>query len=776
MNVKKILDCTLRDGGYVNNWEFRENEASNIIRALLQAKIDLVECGYLSQNSGEDKDSTLFPSVKALEFFLQRSGFGEEKERFVCMINLGEMPLEELPLYVEGESLLWGIRLAFHKDKIEEAFDASRQIQEKGYRLFVQPMVIESYTDKEVVDLLELFNNIAPYAVYIVDSFGSMLKEDFKRIYHLFHHNLSLDSVLGYHAHNNLQLAYGNGIEFMDMCQDHDRTAILDSSVFGMGRGAGNLNTELLADFSNQTHHSDYEIEPLLEVIDDCLEFIHREHYWGFSVAHFLSARHGCHPSYATFYTAKKNLAVTSINKLLGSIQSERKDNFDSDYAEQCYIEFKASISFKENFDSHIWEEREILLVASGNSVVREKKRLLEFISFHKPSVVAVNHMPDIFSDYLFFSNQKRYNEFAKQIDESRLILTSNVRCLPEHKGCMVVGYERLVNGLSTHSDNAAVLLLSLAVEQGVSVVNLAGLDGYDSTQENFSYRESARVLDVDYMNHQNEVIAQSMEELSHKVRMFFVTPSRFQTNLPLRIVGIIPARYKSSRFPGKPLAMIGGIPMIERTYHQARLSEKIEELVVATDDKRIEAFCFDREIPVVMTSSDCLTGTDRIAEVAARISADLYVNIQGDEPVIDPVAIDQIVDAFCCYGDDYMVYNLYKEVEGDDEITSDSIIKVIVNEKDELVYMSRLGVPFDKSGQQPTHNKQVCVYGFTRQALELFASREKTINERHEDVEILRFIDMGYKVKMLPTQCSSIAVDNPEDVKKVELYLRSEV
>jgi CMP-2-keto-3-deoxyoctulosonic acid synthetase len=211
---------------------------------------------------------------------------------------------------------------------------------------------------------------------------------------------------------------------------------------------------------------------------------------------------------------------------------------------------------------------------------------------------------------------------------------------------------------------------------------------------------------------------------------------------------------------------------MIKRTYTQALKSTQLTKLVVATDSEKIKNYCDSENIPVVMTSDKCLTGTDRIAEVSQAEHCDLYVNIQGDEPIIDPLSIDEIVNEFKKYGDRYIAYNLYKKIAIKDEINSSTIIKTIVNENDELLYMSRLGIPYSKSKNEPTFKKQVCVYGFTKKALTLFSSSDKTLNEEFEDIEILRFLDMGYKIKMKETTVDSIAVDVIEDVKKVEDFL----
>lgn len=246
-------------------------------------------------------------------------------------------------------------------------------------------------------------------------------------------------------------------------------------------------------------------------------------------------------------------------------------------------------------------------------------------------------------------------------------------------------------------------------------------------------------------------------------------------THIKYSVLGVIPARYKSTRFEGKPLVEINGIPMIKRTYLQAKKSPLLNDLIVATEDQRIVDYCVSENIPVMMTSSDCLTGTDRVAEVAREHDYDFYINIQGDEPVIDPEVITQLINEYMTYGDEYVAYNLYKMITDEHEINSKTIIKVIVNEKDELMYMSRLPVPYSNSDKKSLHKHQIPVYGFTKKALELFSSHKKTINEQFEDVELLRFVDLGYKLKMSPTCASSIAVDVPSDVLKVENFLNQQ-
>ena len=239
-----------------------------------------------------------------------------------------------------------------------------------------------------------------------------------------------------------------------------------------------------------------------------------------------------------------------------------------------------------------------------------------------------------------------------------------------------------------------------------------------------------------------------------------------------IKTLGVIPARYKSSRFEGKPLVKISGVPMIKRTFDQVKNSKYLDDLLVATEDERIFKYCESQNIPAEMTSDNCSTGTDRVSEIAEKRNYDFYINIQGDEPVIDPSVIDQLIDSFITNGDKYSAYNLYKSVTDKTLIESENIVKVIVSELDELIYMSRLPIPYSKAGPDPNHFQQVCSYGYTPKALALFRSHGKTINERFEDIELLRFIDLGFKVKMIRTTADSVAVDIPADISKVEKFL----
>lgn len=771
----EILDCTLRDGGYINGWSFADTTSREIIASLVEAGIELVECGYLSDSRGGSVDTTLFPSIARAETIINSLELPDScASRFVLMINHSEVDVSKLPLR-NGNDYISGLRLAFHQKDLESALAEAVTLKEKGYDVFVQPMVTGKYSDIELLQLVEKVNQIEPHALYLVDSFGSMTSDQLQKLFYLVDDNLNEGIKLGFHSHNNKQLSYANAILFANSAGS--RQLLVDSTIFGMGRGAGNLLTEVFADYLNHAFDKNYQITALLQVIDNFLEATYREEYWGYSVAHFLSAAAECHPNYASYLTNKKTLPVSSIHSILKSIEPEYKNSFNKPYIEKLYLKYQSSMGELEVKEPILFNAScTPLIIGSGASVKKQRKKLDSLIASESLMTIAVNHSPDLEKevDYVFFSNQKRYSENGHSIeDPNRLILTSNITPLDKHRDSFRLAYHSLYNALPQPSHNAALLLLALLQQQGFKKVQLAGIDGYlTESHKNYSYQELGRLVDKKEIDSQNNEIAEALKVLSEQIRIRFVTDSLYSHYVPKRILGVIPARYQSSRFPGKPLAQIDGVPMIQRTYDQVKHCERLDQLLVATDDARIEAYCKENSIPVLMTSSDCATGTDRLAEVAAQEDYDLYINIQGDEPVIDSRVIDQVVDEYLEFGETYIAYNCYKAISSQEDVIRDSIIKVIVNSDNELLYMSRLGVPFNKSKDVRTYLKQVCVYGFTLQSLKIFSETEKTLNEKFEDIEILRLVDLGYQVKMIPTEYDSLAVDLPEDVARVEAFL----
>lgn len=242
-----------------------------------------------------------------------------------------------------------------------------------------------------------------------------------------------------------------------------------------------------------------------------------------------------------------------------------------------------------------------------------------------------------------------------------------------------------------------------------------------------------------------------------------------------MKYVIIIPARLQSTRLPRKPLVDILGKSMIQRTFEQCIKATDKELVYVATDSTEILTHCEDSGINVVMTSSSCLTGTDRIAEVAEKIDADYYINVQGDEPLINPLDIKKVINILENHEHEGEILNGYASISSNEDYVSFSVPKVVFRSDKRLMYMSRSPIPGNKKGDLVNAYRQICIYAFPQSALIAFKKYgKKTFFENIEDIEILRFLELGFDVRMLEMSDVSIPVDHPEDVEKVINYLNT--
>ncbi len=242
-----------------------------------------------------------------------------------------------------------------------------------------------------------------------------------------------------------------------------------------------------------------------------------------------------------------------------------------------------------------------------------------------------------------------------------------------------------------------------------------------------------------------------------------------------MKTIGVIPARYRSSRFPGKPLVPICGKPMIYWVYEQAKKVRELDEIYVATDDDRIREACNKYHMNVIMTADSHATGSDRVAEVASKVEGDLFVNIQGDEPVIHPEMIRQVISIFL---EDDSVYfgSLKKEITDPEEIRATSTVKVVTDDRGDALYFSRSVIPSNiKDGTQARVFRHVGIYAYKKDFLLKFAAMEQTELELGEGIEPLRAMQKGCRIRLKETTHTSIGVDLPEHIERVERVIRGE-
>ncbi|OCL85174.1 4-hydroxy-2-oxovalerate aldolase [Arcobacter porcinus] len=515
-----ILDCTLRDGGYVNNWNFSNKDTKRTINKLLQSNIEIIECGFLDQNNGKENDCTRFKTYEVLENLVSDLTLNEN-QLLVAMVDLNSYDLSTLP-NIKKYSKVTGIRLAYRKTNYLEAIEQAKILKEKGFQVFMQPMSTVSFSNEELKDMLEKINILNPYAVYIVDTSGSMYQDTFLNLFEEVEETLNKDIKLGFHSHNNLQLSYAIAIDFINSVENRD--IIIDSSVYGMGRGAGNLNTELLADFLNKKYSKNYEIENILELIDSYFYALYKSNHWGYSLAHFLSASYSVHPNYASYLLDTKRLSINEIKIILEQIPNKNVYEYSKILIEELYFMHNSSkqkLIKEPKFDIN----KKILLLGSGQNIKSKIKELKE--KRDEYLIISLNHKPDFITpDFYFFNSQKRYDEFFESIEKYNIISSSNLEVTTNY----TLDYKELSTiDDSFQNDISVIMMINYFKNKGLKNIYLAGIDGFKLDLENYSYEEDDKLVDENSINELNSSISKSIEILSKDIKIEFITKSIFE-------------------------------------------------------------------------------------------------------------------------------------------------------------------------------------------------------------------------------------------------------
>lgn len=520
MNKLNVLDCTLRDGGYCNKWEFGFQNVQDIIKGLVEANIDIIECGFLTNKVEYHENLTKFSDISQISKFIPKNRCDK---LFVAMINYGEYDVEELPNY-DGTSID-GIRVAFHKKDRIEALKICNKIKDKGYKVFIQPMATLSYTDEEFLELIHNSNSFEPYAFYIVDSFGMMKEKDLIRLFYIVEHNLKENIFIGFHSHNNLQLSFSNSQCLANF--QTNRGLIIDSSIYGMGRGAGNLNTELFIDYLNENKDKNYELKPILVLIDKIINKFYLISYWGYSLPNYLSAIHNAHPNYSGYLSDKNTLTFEDINEIFSMMDTEKKLSFDKEYIEKLYLQYmmigKAHNQHREELKNILYGKK-VLLIAPGRSSIEEKDKILEFINNNDDVItMSVNFDYEYLNtDYIFVSNLRRFDDIHKD-KYNKCIVTSNIPVLDDMY--LRVRYYDLLNNYDSVKDNAGMMVIKFLIINGVRDVFLAGFDGYShDVLENYSNSKLSLFTKNSVLDAMNDGIKSALNLYAKDINVHFIT------------------------------------------------------------------------------------------------------------------------------------------------------------------------------------------------------------------------------------------------------------
>ncbi len=535
MNHAKLLDCTLRDGAYLIDKNFGDKTIKGIIEGLVKAKIDYVEIGFL-QDEGFGEGKTIFRNSEDAKRFIPKEKQGCE---FTVLADYSRYSINNLDEYtIDG---IDAIRECFFKSERFGAIEVCKEIKYKGYKLFVQPVDILGYTDKEIIELLELINGLEPYCFSIVDTFGSMYQEDLHRLFEIINHNLVSTCKIGFHSHNNMQLSNALSQEFIRMAIGQ-REVIVDATISGMGRGAGNTPTELVAQYMFSQIGASYDIDAILDIIDIYMDNIKSRCSWGYNTEYFVAGSYSAHVNNISYLMQKNSIQSKDIRYILNKIGAVERKRYNYDLLEQTYLELMDSkMDDSQSLEElrSIFNNRKILLLVPGKTVDLNFDMIDIFIKENNPVIISVNFIHDRISiDYVYFSNVKRYSMWKNTdlFKNRRKIMTSNFKRKEYDDNTIIVSFKKLIKCGWESMDNSTIMLLRLLDLVGVKDIAIAGFDGYDA--ENAAGNYISDELEIQSVKEdaisRNKEISEMLVDfyntrLTKLMKIQFITKSRFE-------------------------------------------------------------------------------------------------------------------------------------------------------------------------------------------------------------------------------------------------------
>lgn len=522
----QLLDCTLRDGGYVNDWKFDHKNLVSVFERLVDANVDIIEVGFLDDRRPFDIDRSIFPDTASADKIY---GNLDKKNSIVLgMIDYGTCDIKNLA--PASETFIDGIRVIFKKHIMHEAMEYCRQVKALGYKVFSQLVSITSYNDEELMELIELVNDVKPYAVSMVDTYGLLNPTDLMHYYKILDENVDMDVKIGFHAHNNFQLGYANALTFVDYDGKHD--IAVDGTLFGMGKSAGNDPIELVAMHLNDKYGKNYNIDAMLEAIEETVKGFYAKSPWGYKTFFYLCAKNRCHPNYLTYFQNKGNLSDSKIDELLALIEPEEKKLlYDKNVAEELYnnyidttINEAASVEkFKEEISG-----KNLLIVGPGKNIELQENKVQSYINDNDPYIISINYVPkSIKPSCIFITKKNRYHDMTGEITDEKILATTNVEC---RNGSFdyVINRAPLLETEESIVDNSFLMLVKFLNKIGVKEINCVGFDGYSDKEDNYVNPS----MEYDFIKkesvHLNEHMKERIAFFRESMNINFITYSAY--------------------------------------------------------------------------------------------------------------------------------------------------------------------------------------------------------------------------------------------------------
>lgn len=529
MGLIKLLDCSLRDGGYINDWNFGHDNMVSIFERLVESNVDMIEVGFLDNRRQFDINRSIIPNTDCVEKIF--GGLDRKHALVFGMIDYGTCDISTIKH--RKDSWLDGIRVIFKEQLRDSALKYIKQLKDLGYLVSAQLVSVTTYTEETLMDLIRLANEVKPYAVSMVDTYGLMHQNNLIHYFDILNNNLDPEIALGYHGHNNFQMGYANCIEMLSQSKTTDRTILVDGTLYGMGKSAGNAPIELISMHLNVKYGKYYDISQMLEAIESNIMQFYKPATWGYNMFFYLAALNDCHPNYVRDLMSTRSLSIKQVNELLGRLQGEKKILYDKSYLEGIYRDFLTNdINDKDDIAELINEisGRKLLIVGPGTSMETEKDKVQSYVKENNPIVISVNYLPEsIKTDYLFLSNAKRYVQLATRLYQSdcKIISTSNVTSTGKIFNFRL-NITELLDKNAIFIDNSLMMIIKTLTRMNIKNVMLAGFDGYSQNGSNYFDPNKEYEYAKQQSEYLNLYISMFLCNLKEKINVKFITSTRY--------------------------------------------------------------------------------------------------------------------------------------------------------------------------------------------------------------------------------------------------------
>ncbi len=518
----RLLDCTLRDGGHITDGRFGKNVIQNTVKCLVESNIDIIEVGFL-WNSECGEDIARFRTIDDVRKILPQS---EKRGGTSFCLMADYISLEDIE---PCDGTIEYIRLSFKRWRLDWALETADKLMKKGYKVFINPVNNNVYSDKQYIEVLEKVNGLHPYGFSIVDTFGVMRNSDLIHRYSLVENNLLPDITIGFHLHENLGLSFSLAQEITSVAKAK-RKIIIDGSLLGMGRVPGNLCIEQFAEYININYGERYHIDPLYDAIDDYIQPIKNKHPWGYSIPYALSAKYHLHRSYAEILMSEQRLKIKDIRGILSQVDMSEAEVFNETYIRDLYEKYK-SVEYDDTADRErlkrvIKEYDRVLIISPGDSV--RKIDLIKEVIDEKTFVISINFILqncNIYSHAVFMTNIKRYTQISRLVNKEKKIITSNVMRDIENPD-YIFSYNNASKFTDVYCDDSTLMLINILLELGIEEIKIAGFDGTADGKIKFYDGTNKSVSRLDQYRH--DKVAKILSEQMRGKNVIFVTPSEY--------------------------------------------------------------------------------------------------------------------------------------------------------------------------------------------------------------------------------------------------------